>query len=269
MSRARNSIPADRWSRTLTALRATAGLRLLSAATSEAILAEVRVFLRKQGLSVTDDAVQIMDGTEEGILSWLTLNFMHSLLSRPSSTFGALDLGGGSTQITFLPVSIDTDEEAPRNFMVDYPLGERRLRLYTHSYLGLGLMAARLQMLGGQLKGKHREELTSPCLPPAYKGKWRYGSEEIAVRSSGLTGFHSCFAVAANLVTELHGVDWAEEARKRSFYAFSYFFDRAEDAGLFAKGSPGRLIEVQEFQEAAKKGVCLIQSCLPTDDEFS
>lgn len=214
----------------------------------------MRVFLQAQGLPIDDDAVQIMDGEEEGILSWLTLNFMRGLLNRPSSTSGALDLGGGSTQITFLPASSNTEMEAPKGFMVSFPLGDRMMWLYTHSYLGLGLMAARLQILGGSLKGEHKDVLQSPCLPPDYEGMWRYGSEEIKIHSSGMVGFEACFNAAITLVTESHSVDWPQEARRRTFYAFSYFFDRAEDAGLFAKGSPGRVIRVEEFEEAAKKG---------------
>jgi ectonucleoside triphosphate diphosphohydrolase 5/6 len=63
-----------------------------------------------------------MDGIDEGLFSWFTINFLlgiaHLLhitfskfnlnifadrLNDPHNTFATLDLGGGSTQITFAP----------------------------------------------------------------------------------------------------------------------------------------------------------------------
>ncbi|MEQ2169344.1 Ectonucleoside triphosphate diphosphohydrolase 6, partial [Goodea atripinnis] len=51
-----------------------------------------------------EDSVSIMDGTDEGISAWITINFLTGgLHSSDSPTVGMLDLGGGSTQITFSP----------------------------------------------------------------------------------------------------------------------------------------------------------------------
>lgn len=49
-----------------------------------------------------------MDGTDEGIFSWFTVNFLLERFNthNPGSTVAALDLGGGSTQVTFSPNSI-------------------------------------------------------------------------------------------------------------------------------------------------------------------
>jgi len=49
------------------ALRATAGLRLLGAKEAEAILAEVRAFLKATPFRLPDDGVTILDGTDEGV----------------------------------------------------------------------------------------------------------------------------------------------------------------------------------------------------------
>lgn len=44
-----------------------------------------------------------MEGTDEGIFSWFTVNFLMERFNthNPGSTLAALDLGGGSTQVTF------------------------------------------------------------------------------------------------------------------------------------------------------------------------
>lgn len=46
-----------------------------------------------------------MEGTDEGIFSWFTVNFLLERFNthNPGNTVAALDLGGGSTQVTFSP----------------------------------------------------------------------------------------------------------------------------------------------------------------------
>lgn len=62
-------------------LKATAGLRLLLPAEAENLLNEVRNVFLRSGFSVKDDAVEIMDGIDEGIYSWFTVNFLLGKIS--------------------------------------------------------------------------------------------------------------------------------------------------------------------------------------------
>ena len=48
------------------ALRATAGLRLLGAKEADAILSEVRAFLKATPFRLPDSGVTILDGADEG-----------------------------------------------------------------------------------------------------------------------------------------------------------------------------------------------------------
>lgn len=57
-------------------LKATAGLRLLKAVEAENLLNAVRDVFLQSGFLVKDDAVEIMDGIDEGIYSWFTINFL-------------------------------------------------------------------------------------------------------------------------------------------------------------------------------------------------
>lgn len=69
------------WSTTPLVLKATAGLRLLLPVEAENLLNEVRdVFLRSSFL-VKDDSVEILDGIDEGIYSWFTINFLLGKIS--------------------------------------------------------------------------------------------------------------------------------------------------------------------------------------------
>lgn len=101
---AKDSIPRSHWKRTPVVLKATAGLRLLPEEKAQALLLEVKEIFKQSPFLVPNDSVSIMDGSYEGILAWITVNFLTGQLhSHSQETVGTLDLGGASTQITFLP----------------------------------------------------------------------------------------------------------------------------------------------------------------------
>ena len=108
-----------------------------------------------------------MEGIDEGLYSWITVNYLldtlhhkydgkeieeseHSikrLFQREKlkqQTMGTLDLGGGSMQITFIPLYDWTILKAPQEFLHNVRIFGEKLKLYSWSYLGFGLMSARL-----------------------------------------------------------------------------------------------------------------------------
>lgn len=113
-------------------LKATAGLRLLEPVEQEAILAATRAYLETTGFAV--GSVEVISGRDEGVFGWVSVNYTLGLLGRGGlfPSVGALDLGGASTQITFLPL------DHPREEAVAITLAGVPYRLYTRSYLGLG-----------------------------------------------------------------------------------------------------------------------------------
>ncbi|CAE7470695.1 Entpd8 [Symbiodinium necroappetens] len=65
-----------------------------------------REYLRKQDMfAVTrDEQVRVLSGEEEGAFGWLALNQKQAEISPdPATTLGALDFGGASVQISFVP----------------------------------------------------------------------------------------------------------------------------------------------------------------------
>ncbi|KAK0522626.1 Guanosine-diphosphatase [Tilletia horrida] len=168
-------VPKSLWSCTPISVKATAGLRLLGIGKAEQILQAVRKLLEEQypfpiaDTSGTKNGVEIMDGRDEGVFAFITVNYLLNRLgdSNAADSFGSdltrksrpqtaavLDLGGGSTQIVFEPrfegVSKAVREEASHVGMHPgehvYELknfGSHRHVLYQNSYLGYGLMQAR------------------------------------------------------------------------------------------------------------------------------
>lgn len=57
-------------------LKATAGLRLLPTEKADDLLKEVKKLLNNSEFYTTDKSVEIMDGREEGIFSWFTVNYL-------------------------------------------------------------------------------------------------------------------------------------------------------------------------------------------------
>ena len=99
LNKAKESIPASVWHSTPLVLKATAGLRLLSPEKADRLLSEVlkvyenvdrremhlfncmfkvRKVFDESGFMVTDQSVDIMDGIDEGLFSWFTINFLLS-----------------------------------------------------------------------------------------------------------------------------------------------------------------------------------------------
>lgn len=144
LDRARSKVPSSSRLKTPVVLRATAGLRMTGPEVANEILNQVRQSLKTSGFRFDDDSwASILDGNEEGIYSWMTVNY---LLGRdPSDTVGTLEMGGGSAQVAYVPreKSIDT---APGNCSTESePLDYKgeSMSLYTVSHLDFGLQKAR------------------------------------------------------------------------------------------------------------------------------
>ena len=104
-------IPEKYWSKTPITLKATAGLRLLPQEQSEAIIKEVKKVLENSGFQPDDEEklIEIMNPMEEGLFAWFTVNYLLGSFGSNkhlSGSAASLDLGGGSTQITFAPAKL-------------------------------------------------------------------------------------------------------------------------------------------------------------------
>jgi ectonucleoside triphosphate diphosphohydrolase 5/6 len=83
-------------------LRATAGLKLLNETKQKLLLESVSNAFDKYGFYRLKLDIAIMNETKEGIDAWLTLVYLKGEQFY-GSRIAALDLGGGSTQITYNP----------------------------------------------------------------------------------------------------------------------------------------------------------------------
>ncbi|KAM6912299.1 ectonucleoside triphosphate diphosphohydrolase 5 [Xenentodon cancila] len=252
----KKTVPEEEWRRTPVVLKATAGLRMLTEDEANGILKEVKEAFDDSPFYVPEDSVSIMDGANEGVLAWVTVNFLTGhLYSNTRKTVGILDLGGGSTQITFLPKSKKTIQSAPSSYTARFSLFNHTYELYTHSYLGNGIKAARLATLGALgADGLDWKVFTSSCLPKKYREDLTFGGKTYKVSGipDGFAGYKLCYYEVLQVVKGSFHQPY--EVKGSVFYAFSHYFDRAVETGLI-DGNRGGAVEVRDFKKKAKE-VC-------------
>lgn len=214
---------------------ATAGLRLLPDDQSTAILDEIELLLTsmKRPYKLTDESIRILDGNSEGIFSWVTINFLLKKLHSSKKSVAVLDLGGGSTQVTFTPVLEDTFRQSPEHFLVKRRILGYDEYLYTHSYLGFGLMATRKELLiesinkEKQYLSHQNVNLTHPCFPTGQTVSWSY--QYVTYTVTGVDG--DCYKFVNSHFKRRNNVKQPTELKLREIYAISYYYDRMVDVG--------------------------------------
>uniref|UniRef100_A0A8C2E0Z8 nucleoside diphosphate phosphatase n=1 Tax=Cyprinus carpio TaxID=7962 RepID=A0A8C2E0Z8_CYPCA len=167
--------------------------------------------------------------------------FSESLfLYRPDSVSIMDGTDEGTVSITSLPYCVLHGTETPK----------------VGIYLGLGLMSARLAVLGG-IEGQPLagpQELVSPCLAPDYSGQWEHAEVLYTVKGqkAGEPIYETCLTKVEKMIYKR--VRKIEGVKDVDFYAFSYYYDRAVDLGLIDE-STGGSVKVSDYIEGAKK-VC-------------
>ena len=127
------------------------------------------------------NSAAILSGEDEGAFSWACANYLkHTLQPALAAvheagplalgaieTVGALDLGGASTQITFVPAAGTQWDPQDKSTLRLYG---QDLELYTHSYLCYGQvqMTKRRHAMLINLTDTSAASVVDPCLPSGY-----------------------------------------------------------------------------------------------------
>ncbi|KAM7087983.1 ectonucleoside triphosphate diphosphohydrolase 8-like isoform 1-T2 [Ciconia maguari] len=178
LDRAMKIVPAEQQRETPTYLGATAGMRLLreqNSTKAEQVFAEVAKAIGEYPVDFR--GAQILTGNEEGSFGWITVNYLLETLVKCSFTgewthppaedvVGALDLGGASTQITFLP-GTTIDDSSTRVLLRLYGTN---YSIYTHSYLCYGQKQALKMLVASLHQGSlSPQQISHPCYPKGYQ----------------------------------------------------------------------------------------------------
>ncbi|MCI4386953.1 hypothetical protein PGIGA_G00068740 [Pangasianodon gigas] len=276
-------IPQARHHLTPVYLGATAGMRLLNISSPEKstqVLQEVGQTIKSFPFKF--QGVKILSGKEEGAYGWVTVNyllenfikygFVGRWLNPGRQTVGALDLGGASTQITF----VNQEEVEDLENSMTLRLYGQDYSLYTHSYLCYGATEVLRRLLAHLITTQdstgtahhpcypsdHRETLNlrqvfeSPCIksqrPALYnpeasvivQGKGNY--QHCLGNISEIFSFQNCPFSQCSFDGVFH------PNTSGSFMAFSAFFFTHR----FLKKSTGIYISTPVQLEQAAQAVC-------------
>jgi len=168
---AEKQIPRRAHKHTPLFLYATAGVRKLPSADSEWLLDKAWDVLKNSSFLCSRDRVKIITGMDEAYYGWIALNHHMNMLGTSSSkmTYGSLDLGGSSLQVTF-----ETDKTVQDETSISLRIGSVDHHLSAYSLTGYGLndafdksVAHLVKKLGVANNGK--VQVKHPCLQTGYK----------------------------------------------------------------------------------------------------
>ncbi|CAE8726080.1 unnamed protein product [Polarella glacialis] len=235
------------WEHTPIFLRATAGMRLLDPDEREDILEEVRTFLKQTPFRFHESMASVATGEEEGVFGWLTVNaqlgnIRADRLINSKTTVGALDLGGASAQIVFMPQKSILQHAFPMS------LGPHRFHVYSWSFLHFGQResahrAADIVISEALLRVQSAKILYHPCFSTNYTYSPRFSyshdnsSFPVTATMQGSSDFDGCLRLIKRtfnkdtpcLVTHcsFYGV-YQPRLYDSNFIAFSYFAKAAD-----------------------------------------
>ncbi|CAG5132638.1 unnamed protein product [Candidula unifasciata] len=165
VSRAKQDVPDHKQKSTPIYLMATAGLRYLTEKEAEVFLEKIQAVLANTTINpflYKSSSITILSGEEEGVYSWIAANYLNGFFDkyRPENeTVGILEMGGGSTQIAFIPHGPLFSEE------YQAIVAGRAYQLYVQSYLQFGANAISQKVVYALLHGSlNQSEVENPCM---------------------------------------------------------------------------------------------------------
>nr|XP_042911519.1 ectonucleoside triphosphate diphosphohydrolase 5 [Parasteatoda tepidariorum] len=217
----------------------------------------VRQVFKKSPFLCNNDSATILEGEEEGIYAWYSLNFLLGRLNDVSHSAISTDLGGQSFEITLSSDGAKTPSADTRNYYLLPKLQQKPISLYTRSYAGFGGVSARLSLMppsSGYLaiaENNGTYEVLHPCFHPLDKFFWEGNLKKrmIEVNSSELYSFENCYRKATEYLRssiDLKSIDFGG----RDFYGLKGQFDHAYEIG--AIDNKNDVCTVGEFVNACR-----------------
>lgn len=165
VTRAKKDVPIDMQKSTPIYLMATAGLRYLTEKEAEVFLEKTRAVMANTSINpflYKASSITILSGEEEGVYSWIAANYLNGFFDkyRPENeSIGILEMGGGSTQIAFIPHGPLFSEE------YQAIVAGRAYQLYVQSYLQFGANAISQKVVYQLLHGSQNLSVVdNPCM---------------------------------------------------------------------------------------------------------
>lgn len=180
---AAEQIPVDEQPSTPIYLYATAGMRLIPPETRNKILYNSCELVRQEYKFNTElgceNHFKVISGVTEGILGWVTLNYLKDRISNKDtvgdvpSTLGFLEMGGASTQIAFEPTKQMSEIHSNDLQTVSFKFLDgthKDYHIFVYSFLGFGANEAYRRYKTHLTEKENSSSLviSDPCLHSGY-----------------------------------------------------------------------------------------------------
>ena len=229
-------------------LKATAGLRDLIPTARDGIMRETIQFI--SGYSpfyFKPDHALVISGEEEGAYGWLTVNALKGVLGKDSgeSTYGIIDLGGASMQVSFVP---ETNHYVLQNC---YPLtltDQTTYRLYAKSYLHYGIVEANRRLAANIiteniLKVDSVRAIENPCFYSGMEFTPDFATDEykipISVKMTGSGDFSECVRALKRLFDKDDIQCWVRDCTFDGVYQ-----PRLDSRPFIGAGNVGKILQI-------------------------
>ena len=207
---ARESVPMENWKETQIHLMATAGLRHIEQHLSESIIDACRETLRESPFSFEkDEWASVLPGTKEASYGWTAVNYAFNALSpekTPKETYGVLELGGASMQVTYAVPHATAKNVVQKKHKETVRVGNSVKHLYASSLLGLGHEAARAEY-HAMLRREYEttgEKPNNPCTNRGWTPQTTVQHGEALAVGAGPSkptgNFTACYAITKKLL---------------------------------------------------------------------
>jgi Golgi nucleoside diphosphatase len=213
-------IPPEFIAKTRIFVYATAGLRLVSDIDQQRVMAATFDHLvQNSPFKVKPSYVRVIDGTEEGIFGWVSVNHLLGNFVNNRPTVGALDMGGASFQIA---LEVGAKDKAIHHVT----LGAKRVPLYAYSYLGYGANEALKQVTRSLFAviPASDKPIQHPCYPWGFAGAFPTEKDRKFV---GTGNFKKCASLVADILlgaAHFDSVRVPNLAATNSFVAMASFY---------------------------------------------
>jgi len=224
---------------------ATAGMGLLPVNQQNAIYREVTAFIKDNYTQLTPGDIQTIPGTMEGLYAWLEANYLAENFQNHQPTIGTIDMGGASTQLAF-----EATGTKPRNKTLPVTINGQPYRVFSVSFLGLGINQARASM--------GHSALNTRCYPANYP----MNSSDV-----GDFSFSACQSSYSKIISGFHVHAQVPPLRGQKFLAFSGVYYAYHFFMPAATGASKQLALEAQIKHVCAKPWSQLQSAYPSESK--
>ena len=160
-------------------LRATAGMRSISKEEQKKKLDIIRNVIKKSHLKfLNDDWVKVIDGKEEGLFGWISVNYLNNILRNNENAekqiempYGSIDLGGYSLEITF------STNETIKEHNISLNFTQIHYNLYSYSFQDYGqtrFIEILMESIFNSSKSENSTIIANPCYLEGYNETYQF-----------------------------------------------------------------------------------------------